>query len=551
MKYELTNEVRDIGGHTVYRIRAIKDIPVAEDHIVKAGTLGGFVESESNLSQQGLCWIYDDAVAYGGAIVSGKANVRDYAQISGNVRISKKAHVYGQAVIAGNVTVRGHAWIDGEAFITAADDDQLVIEGNCYINGDARIDGTMTLGGNVMIGNGAMIKSDKDVFQVSLDAKDEIINATFYRTRKGIGCTDHHIEHPSLDEYRDTFLRAGSKERVALAELAERMFNLQPATMEKRRFEQIIRDILNDGPNDETAFGEPIWWIGLESGRSIEITLESYDIPKHRWYNSIRLHCTNEEFENDEYRGTGGVVDQSCTEDLGTRSKEALYDETAALAASLIMGYKEEIVQNDEEFDAITEAALNARACNKKIDELEESDAITDAVKGARICAGKLHMDPDEIAYECPVWKFRLESGRTLEVTHEKKGYYAVRLKEADQAKKYLCIEQKFTKEGSKDPFGEVAELIASMLLEFNERIIEQRDAENPVKDNYEGLRVWSLWNTNHVIFAAAYGETLEDAIKRTCVSLNKNGGDGKMDPSEWDGEEFTPNIYGGVIIFN
>lgn len=445
MKYELTNEAKDVGKHTVYRIRAIKDIPVAEDHVVKAGTLGGFVESESNLSQQDLCWIYDEAVVYGGAIVSGRANVRDYAQVSGNARICKNAHVYGQAVIAGNVTVRGHAWIDGNAFITASNDDQLVIEGNCYINGDARIDGTMTLGENVMIGNGAMIKSDKDVFQVSLDAKDEIINATFYRTRKGIGCTDHHIEHPSLDEYRDTFLMAGSKERVALAELAERMFNLQPA-VEDRKLEQTIRNILYDGPNDETALGEPIWWIDLKSGRSVEITLESYDIPKHRRYNSIRLHCTNEEFENDTYRGTGGVIDQLFSEDIGARSKKALYDETAALAASLIMGYKEKIVQNDEELDAITEAALNARACNKKIDELERTDA-----------------NPDD--------------------TKEKE------------------------------------------------------------------LRVWYLWNMNRVVFAVVYGKTLEDAIKRTCTRLDQNGDE--TDPSEWDGEEFAPGTYGGVIILD
>lgn len=547
MKYELTNEAKDVGKHTVYRIRAIKDIPVAEDHVVKAGTLGGFVENESNLSQQGLCWIYDEAVVYGGAIVSGKANVRDYAQVSGNARICKNAHVYGQAVIAGNVTVRGHAWIAGDAFITATADDQLVIEGNCYINGDVRIDGAMTLGGNIMIGNGAMIKSDKDVFQVSLDAKDEIINATFYRTRKGVGCTEDHIEHESIEAYRNVFLRKGSEERVALAELAERMFNLRPA-VEERRLEQTIRNILYDGPNDETAFGEPIWWIDLESGRSIEITLESYDIPKHRWYNSIRLHCTNEEFENDTYRGTGGVIGQLFSEDIGARSKKVLYDETAALAASLIMGYKEEIVQNDEELDAITEAALNALACNEKIDELEESDTITDTVKSACICAEKLHMDPDEIKAGCPVWKFKLDSGRILEVTHEKQGCYAVRLKEADQADN-ACIGQTFTKRDSKDPFGEAAELIASMLLEFDERIIDWRDAEIPVKDDHEELRVWYLWNKNRVVFAVAYGKTLEDAIKRTCTRLDQNGKE--TDPSEWDGEEFAQGTYGGVIILD
>ena len=41
---------------TLYRIRALKDF----GH-VRAGTLGGFVASERNLSQDGNCWVADDA----------------------------------------------------------------------------------------------------------------------------------------------------------------------------------------------------------------------------------------------------------------------------------------------------------------------------------------------------------------------------------------------------------------------------------------------------------------------------------------------------------
>ena len=40
----------------LYRIRALRDFGG-----VKEGDLGGYVQSESNLSHDGDCWIYDDA----------------------------------------------------------------------------------------------------------------------------------------------------------------------------------------------------------------------------------------------------------------------------------------------------------------------------------------------------------------------------------------------------------------------------------------------------------------------------------------------------------
>jgi len=65
-KYEFTDETIIHYGHTLYRIRALRDIP---RHNVKAGDLGGFIESEVNLSQEGDCWVGDNAYVFGGARV--------------------------------------------------------------------------------------------------------------------------------------------------------------------------------------------------------------------------------------------------------------------------------------------------------------------------------------------------------------------------------------------------------------------------------------------------------------------------------------------------
>ena len=63
-KYELTTETKEINGHTVYRIKALKSFDTIIGRTVNAGDLGGWVESEDNLSQDGKCWLFDDAAGY-------------------------------------------------------------------------------------------------------------------------------------------------------------------------------------------------------------------------------------------------------------------------------------------------------------------------------------------------------------------------------------------------------------------------------------------------------------------------------------------------------
>ena len=69
-KYKLTDEYITIDNTKLYRIEAIKNF--ADVH---KGDKGGFVESEENLSQNGSCWIYDDAKVFGNANISGYAYI--------------------------------------------------------------------------------------------------------------------------------------------------------------------------------------------------------------------------------------------------------------------------------------------------------------------------------------------------------------------------------------------------------------------------------------------------------------------------------------------
>ena len=82
MKYELVKtDTKQFCGRTLYRIRAL----VAIGSLVVPNDLGGYIESEGNLSQvSGNAWVYGDARVSGDAWVSGDARVSGNAQVSGD-----------------------------------------------------------------------------------------------------------------------------------------------------------------------------------------------------------------------------------------------------------------------------------------------------------------------------------------------------------------------------------------------------------------------------------------------------------------------------------
>ena len=104
-KFELTAEyVTNIFGKKLFRIKAL-----VEFGIVKEGELGGFVEKESNIDDDGNAWVSGNAQVFGNAKISGNA------QVYGNAKVFGNAWVYGNAWISGNAQVYGNAWISGNA----------------------------------------------------------------------------------------------------------------------------------------------------------------------------------------------------------------------------------------------------------------------------------------------------------------------------------------------------------------------------------------------------------------------------------------------------
>ena len=123
-KYELIPE------RNFFRIKALKDFGD-----VKKGELGGLVLGEHNLSQEGDCWVSDNAQISGNTRVSGDARVSDNAWVSGDARVSDNAWVSGNARVSGdawirdNAQVSGDAWVCGGAIVTV----NVITFGNAFI----------------------------------------------------------------------------------------------------------------------------------------------------------------------------------------------------------------------------------------------------------------------------------------------------------------------------------------------------------------------------------------------------------------------------------
>lgn len=95
MKYKLTENFIIQGNKKLYQIQSLKNFLD-----VKVGELGGYIESEKNLSQEGDCWIYDDARVYDNAVVCGNARVRGDAKVYDNDMVSGYAVVSGDSIIS-------------------------------------------------------------------------------------------------------------------------------------------------------------------------------------------------------------------------------------------------------------------------------------------------------------------------------------------------------------------------------------------------------------------------------------------------------------------
>ena len=114
-KYRFTGETMEYDGIILHRIQALVDF-----FEVKAGDLGGWIEKEENLSQEGECWVYDESKALGDSKISGITFVSENSiiidsEISEHAIVSN-SKVTSCSIVTGGTMVSGSK-ISGESYL--------------------------------------------------------------------------------------------------------------------------------------------------------------------------------------------------------------------------------------------------------------------------------------------------------------------------------------------------------------------------------------------------------------------------------------------------
>lgn len=146
-KYILADITMEYDGRKLYRIKAVKNFSN-----VHKGDLGGWIESEDNLSQEGECWIYHNAKVFDNAKLCGDAIVYNEAEVFGNAMVS------GNALIFSHVKVRDNAMVYDNAMVL----NNVSVYNNARVFDNAKVFGYVCVFGNAEICGDAEIKSKED-----------------------------------------------------------------------------------------------------------------------------------------------------------------------------------------------------------------------------------------------------------------------------------------------------------------------------------------------------------------------------------------------------
>ena len=163
-KFELTSETKIFFGRTLFRIKALTSFGN-----VKAGELGGWIEKESNLSQDGNAWVCGSARVYGNAWVCGNAEVYGNAWVCGSARVYDSAEVCDNARVCGNAEVCDNARVCGNALVC----------------GSARVYGSAEVYGNAEVCDNARVCGNAEVLWIS-KIGSRLGTTTFFRSKLGI-----------------------------------------------------------------------------------------------------------------------------------------------------------------------------------------------------------------------------------------------------------------------------------------------------------------------------------------------------------------------------
>lgn len=244
-KYEFTRKTICYKAHMLHQIRALVDIFRRGEIIAKAGDLGGWIESEHNLSHYGCAWIKDDAKVFekarvdDDALVSGSATMRDRSSAYDEAIVCGEVQMFGDSDVSDSAVVKDHVWLSERVSVSgrARISGRAWIRDGVTISGNSIVYGKLWVSGEAIFTDDALIRDESDFMCIGpIGSRNDY--TTFFRNAKGeikviCGCFKGTIdsflqkveEIHSLDKHGITY-------RLA-AEMAKAQIDTTPISEEE------------------------------------------------------------------------------------------------------------------------------------------------------------------------------------------------------------------------------------------------------------------------------------------------------------------------------
>lgn len=193
LKYELTNNIQFLSpsNRVLHQIRALKDFDG-----VKKGDLGGWVESEGNLSQEGNCWIYDNAKVYDSSRISNDAKIYDNVIVHGSSIVTNHSSIRNDTKIRDSSIFRNVTIEDRATILASTITGNVKISGKCAIL-NSKVYDDVVISGKISLSKGTRVRDNSKIY-----GSGSIRNSHIYENAKIKGC-DFYISNGDIKNSRD------------------------------------------------------------------------------------------------------------------------------------------------------------------------------------------------------------------------------------------------------------------------------------------------------------------------------------------------------------
>ena len=218
-KYELIKESKTMfEGIEIYRIRALKDFSD-----VRTGDIGGWVCSEDNLSQNGNCWIYDNAKCLDDARVYYNAKMYDNAIMYDDAIMYDNSRMFNNTIMYNNSRIFNNAKMYDNAMMY----NKTRMFSNAIMGDNAIMYDEAIIGDNAKMFDNSRMYDDAIMYDNAILDKDKLLYGSINKSYKKI--FQYHCEKrlitAILTEENEILYSIGCQIGITKEKFIDRIYN--------------------------------------------------------------------------------------------------------------------------------------------------------------------------------------------------------------------------------------------------------------------------------------------------------------------------------------